>query len=165
VSLENDVARAIARLEKDAGYPLTCPVCGHTDRAPLDPVQSVLTCDECGTRIAFGSESPKIFVTAHVDRRFLVSRFTTGKGDAPTTDVSVILDREYATGYAMDLLSVSAPTVYRALGVALAALGNPGSGGTDVSGSCGLPRTRCCGSRSVRAPGTRRCSAASPLRR
>lgn len=108
------VERANRRLEGAPGFRLRCPRCGHEDGVPDDPEKSLYTCDQCGCRIAFGSEQPAIAVTPHADRRFVVTTFSTG-ADKKKTDAVITLDREYAAQLAFELLSVCAPGKWKAL--------------------------------------------------
>lgn len=108
------LAAAYARLDAAAGFSLTCPSCGHKDSVLDDPAKSVYSCDECQTRIAFGNEMAKAFVTPNADRRFIDLRFVLGPVAEPKTDVKVALDREYATGIALEVISVTHPGVYAA---------------------------------------------------
>jgi predicted RNA-binding Zn-ribbon protein involved in translation (DUF1610 family) len=108
---------AIARLETSSDFRLRCPSCGHEDRVPQDPSRRLYTCDECGGRTACGVEMPRVYITPHpADRRFIVLRFASGKpkqGGLYEHDVSMPLERQYATGLALDLLSGGDPGLFQ----------------------------------------------------
>jgi hypothetical protein len=99
---------AFARLDKKAGFKLTCPCCGHTDDVPEDPEKRLYTCDVCQTKIAYGVEQPNLAILPHADRRFVVTKIVKGKGKNLKEGV-LLLERQYATQYALELLSVTLP--------------------------------------------------------
>lgn len=107
------VDRAIARLEAKADWSLECWSCGHAHKTPGDPLKNEYRCDQCGATTAFGTPMPKITITPHVDRRFLVSKFESGKGDG-AVGVDIVMARGFAAEYALEILSVTEPSAYRA---------------------------------------------------
>ena len=98
---------AFARLEKKK-FALTCPRCGHRDEIAADPDKSCCTCDVCGAKIAFGVEQPDLTILPHADRRFVVTKIVRGKGKTQKEGV-LLLERQYAARYALELLSVTLP--------------------------------------------------------
>lgn len=110
----SDVERALERLDAKPGWRLRCAGCDHEDEVPEDPERRVYRCDQCGLTTAFGSPMPRFTIRPHADRRFLVTTFESGRGEKKAS-VDVALAREYATEYALELLSVTEPAVYRAL--------------------------------------------------
>jgi hypothetical protein len=116
--LEARTESALARLDAAPGFRLTCPSCGHSDAVPNDPLTRMYTCDECGCRTACGVEMPRVFILHPADRRFLTLRLASGKLNvkAPGTyehDVSIALERQYAAGFALDLLSGADPGIFQ----------------------------------------------------
>jgi hypothetical protein len=116
--LEARTANALARLDAAPGFRLTCPSCGHSDAVPHDPLRRMYVCDQCGCRTACGVEMPRLFVLHPADRRFLTLRLASGKPNpkAPGTyerDVSVTLERSFAAGFAIDLLSGADPGLFQ----------------------------------------------------
>lgn len=154
------VERANQRLDAKAGFDLVCPRCQHQDAVPNDPRKSRYTCDQCGCKIAFGEEQPDIKVLPHADRRFIVSQFAMGNGDKIKT-VNVTLDREYATQYAFEILSVCAPGKWRSLCAQVQrghdVPGAPQHEGEDVAAILDAPTPQpnvcACGAPSVHANG------------
>jgi len=111
--IESSVDRALARLAARPGWELTCWSCGHKDEVPTDPAKvDAYRCDKCGATTAFGEPMPRVTIVPHVDRRFLVTKFESGKGDAKT-GVDITLARGYAAEFALEVLSVTEPGAYR----------------------------------------------------
>lgn len=109
--LDRLTAASMERLETTTPHRLKCGHCGHEDAVPDDPKASVYTCDQCGARVAYGAQLPKVAVLPHPDdKRFLLVRFDSGpeKGD-----VSVALDREYFAKVALEILSVTDVEAWR----------------------------------------------------
>ena len=105
------VDEAIARLAARPGWSITCWSCGHRDSVPRDPERDEFGCGECGAVTAYGTPMPRCTIVPHVDRRFLVTTFSSGEGK-PSVDIT--LARGYATAVALEILSVSDPSAYRA---------------------------------------------------
>lgn len=112
--ISSSVDMAIARLDARPDWSLDCWSCGHHAEVPTDPSKREYHCDECGAVTAFGEPMPRFTIAPHVDRRFLVTKYESGKG-AEKVEVDIVLSRDYATAYAIELLSVSDPGTYRAL--------------------------------------------------
>ncbi len=107
------IEAAFARLSKPQ-WRLRCGWCGHEDAVPDDPEKAVYTCDQCGTRTAFGMQQPRTTFNPHPDRRFVVARWEIGKKAEPDF-AEFFLDREFGAAVALDLLSVCAPDAWNAL--------------------------------------------------
>jgi hypothetical protein len=119
-TIDDDVAKAMARLDAKPDHILTCGACGHSHPVPHDPVQSRYQCDQCGARTTFGVEMPRITITPHVDRRFVVIHFAQGR-DEKKVDVAITLERDYAAEFVMETLSVCQPAKFRAFQAMFAA--------------------------------------------
>jgi hypothetical protein len=112
-TIDDDVAKAMARLDAKPDHVLTCGACGHQHAVPHDPTQSRYQCDQCGARTTFGVEMPRITITPHVDRRFAAIKFEQGR-DEKKVDITITLERDYAAEFAMEVLSVCQPARFRA---------------------------------------------------
>lgn len=125
---------AFSRLEKRS-FSMTCGACGHSCPVPDDPEKSFYVCDECGASTRFGSEQPRVTVAPHVDRRFVSVRFVCGRKPR-LHDITVNMERDYATAAALEILSVTAPGKHRALLAMLSAArdvpGAPASEGEEA---------------------------------
>ena len=102
------IAAAYARLDAKPGFTLRCPCCGHTDAVPEDPDKRLYTCDVCSAKIAYGVEQPNLAILPHADRRFIVTKIVKGRGKDQREGV-LLLERQYAVQYALELLSVGLP--------------------------------------------------------
>ena len=112
-AIESSIDRALARLAAKKDPILVCWSCKHaypvTDG---DPLKREYRCDQCGAVTAYGEPMPRVTITPYTDRRFLVLRFDQGP-DKPGVDV--VLARGYACELALELLSVTEPSLYAAL--------------------------------------------------
>lgn len=79
------------------GTAVTCPTCGHEDVYPGDASAEVITCDQCGARLAFGTVSPRWTNLPAADARFL---------HMSIDGHDVVVDRAFARAVALDILSV-----------------------------------------------------------
>lgn len=123
-AIESSVERAIARLAARPDPALKCWSCGHEAPVALgDPLKTEYRCDECGAVTAYGEPMPRVSIVPHVDRRFLVTRYEQGEGK-PSVDI--VLARGYATELAVEILSVTEPSLYRALETLFKAGRGPG---------------------------------------
>jgi hypothetical protein len=96
-------------------FRMTCPRCGHMDRVPDDPADSIYTCSECGCRASFGVEMPRIVNDAHPsDARVVLVKVSQGTGDK-RVDVQLAVDRQYGAAWAMDMLSVCDPERFKSI--------------------------------------------------
>jgi hypothetical protein len=122
---------------------LKCAYCGHEDSLSCPAAVGVFTCDECGTRIAFGIPLVRATINPDAeDKRFLRVRFAWGTKANPN-EVEFALDREYAADIAGELLSVSSPQKWAALSAMLSVVRDrPGASerGDAVTALDGLPR-------------------------
>ncbi len=99
-------------------HTLTCKACSHESEVPRDPAESVYRCDQCGTFTSYGVELPRVTHQQHPeDRRFLTVRYQHSQ-----IDVTLAMEREYARGVALDLLSVADPVVFQAFQTIAAAM-------------------------------------------
>lgn len=119
--IPDSVLRAYQRLDARPPNRQVCGYCGHESEVEHDPGRTILKCSECGTRIAFGSTMPKVYVTPHVDRRFLSVKFEPRRGGDV---VEVTLDRQFWGDVAIEVLSVAAPALYRVVRTAIQKLQN-----------------------------------------
>lgn len=115
------VARAHSRLDARPGHSLRCGWCGHEAPVPDDPERSVYRCDQCGTRTSYGAQMARATVEPHPDRRYVVLKLAWGTREKPN-QVAVALDREYAAGIAMEMLSAVEPRKHAAILALLARL-------------------------------------------
>ena len=78
----------------------TCPACMHTSAPPPGPPpsESIIRCDICQARIAYGEAMPRIVIQPHDDRRFVVVRIG---------DVDHKWDRKYAHQVGLNIASIS----------------------------------------------------------
>jgi hypothetical protein len=89
---------------------MTCPFCHDVSDFDGEPQRQVLTCTECGARIAWGVLMPRVVVEPHVDKRFIVVRVqTVANGQAAI--VQHVLDKEFAHQVAREIASITAPPV------------------------------------------------------
>lgn len=103
---------AFARLDAKKGFELACGACGSRDPVADDPEKSIYTCDACGSVTAFGAEQPRVAISPHPDRRFVVLTFTHGR-EAGKKEIQLTLERQYAAGVVLETLSLAAPHLHR----------------------------------------------------
>jgi len=93
--------------DRPAPFRLRCERCGEETEVPDDPAESSYRCD-CGAATVYGVEMPRVANVPHPeDRRFVVAKISHSK-----LEVDLALEREYAAGLALDLLSVTNPLAY-----------------------------------------------------
>jgi hypothetical protein len=97
-----------------------CARCGSEGELPGPVGEVVFRCEDCGTCYAFGVELARVTNQPLAeDRRFVSVRFEHAGAGA---DCEFRLEREYARGVALDLLSVVDPAVFEAFRTLAAAL-------------------------------------------
>lgn len=86
----------------------TCPGCGHAAVLPegLPAAFSLLTCDECGCKIAYGERVNVVTINPDPDPRWLLVSFDELDADKKIVRVTHRIPRAYAKNVAMNILSV-----------------------------------------------------------
>lgn len=89
---------------------VTCPACGHVSAPPKEPgpkaSESIIRCDECLTRIAYGVPMPRVVVSPdETDRRFVILTFQT-VANGSKTSVTHRVDKAYGLSIWMNVQSI-----------------------------------------------------------